>query len=57
MPSDARIIVVDDDVVFCETLAESLAKRDYQVVQAQSPLNQQLCLLCNLFKHYINPII
>ena len=43
MSSDARIIVVDDDVVFCETLAESLAKRDYQVVQAHSLTDVHAC--------------
>ncbi len=39
MPSDARIIVIDDDIVFCQTLAESLARRDYQVSLAHN-LNQ-----------------
>lgn len=36
MKSDSRIIVVDDDEVFCETLAESLAMHDYEVSVAHS---------------------
>mgnify|MGYP005685605747 CR=1 FL=1 len=43
MNSDARIIVIDDDIVFCETLAESLTKRDYQVSLAHSLSEVEKC--------------
>ena len=43
MNSDARISVIDDDIVFCETLAESLTKRDYQVSLAHSLSEVEKC--------------